>query len=255
MSDNKQLFTGKINEYVKYRPSYPREIINLIIMNCSLSSSSRIADIGSGTGIFSRLLLEASLSVTGIEPNDEMRSASKVLLSHYEHFDCIDGYAENTNLQNKSVDLITAAQAFHWFKGNETKAEFKRILRENGKVALIWNQRDIGEPIQSELNNILDKSVPDHRGHAHHESDVEETLQFFEPAAISSWEVDHFQTLSLDGFIGRIKSASYCPTSNSQEFVSLSEELASLFFKYENRGSIKFPYKTKLYISSMEHDK
>ena len=137
-------FSNRVANYVKYRPGYPKEILDVFRDEMNLRTDSIIADVGSGTGISSKVFLENGNKVHGVEPNAAMREAAEEFLNNFPQFESVDGTSEATNLPDDSVDFIIAAQAFHWFEPNKTRPEFKRILREGGYVALIWNERQIG---------------------------------------------------------------------------------------------------------------
>jgi ubiquinone/menaquinone biosynthesis C-methylase UbiE len=124
---------------VKYRPSYPGSIINLLESECGLTRATIVADVGSGTGFMSELFLRLGNKVFGVEPNAEMRAAGERLLAKYPSFVSVNATAEATALPNQSIDLIVAGQAFHWFERAPTKLEFKRILKPGGWVVLVWN--------------------------------------------------------------------------------------------------------------------
>ncbi|HYN24061.1 MAG TPA: class I SAM-dependent methyltransferase, partial [Pyrinomonadaceae bacterium] len=141
MVDSISRFTTRVENYAKFRPTYPPSIIDLLRADCGLTEASVIADVGSGTGILSELFLKNGNTVYGVEPNAQMRTAAESLLSDYRRFNSIDGTAESTNLKSDSIDFVTAAQAFHWFEPKKTRAEFARILKPGGWVALIWNER------------------------------------------------------------------------------------------------------------------
>ena len=143
MPDSTKRFSNRVENYIKYRPGYPPEVLYLFHNKMFLQTSSVIADIGSGTGISSKIFLEHGNEVFGVEPNEAMREASKIFLQNFSTFHAIDGTAENTSLNNRSVDFVIAAQAFHWFDKDKTREEFRRILRPNGFVALIWNERQL----------------------------------------------------------------------------------------------------------------
>ncbi|HZQ47481.1 MAG TPA: class I SAM-dependent methyltransferase, partial [Verrucomicrobiae bacterium] len=143
MPSSTKRFSSRVENYIKYRPGYPQGIIDLMRKECQLTSASVIADIGSGTGILTELLLRNQNTVFGIEPNQEMRAAAERLLSSYPQFHSVPATAETTTLPDKCVDLITAGQAFHWFDREKTRQEFLRILKPQGWVALIWNDRNI----------------------------------------------------------------------------------------------------------------
>ena len=135
-------FSNRVENYVKYRPNYPKKIISFLEKEIGLSSSSIIADIGSGTGISSEMFLKNGNIVYGVEPNKEMREAAERLLAEHPNFKSINGTAEDTTLAANSIDILSAGQAFHWFDVIKTEIEFKRILKNGGWVVLVWNERE-----------------------------------------------------------------------------------------------------------------
>lgn len=145
--DPKQRFSSRVENYEKYRPSYPAAVIDTLRGECGLSSRSTIADIGSGTGLFSRLFLDFGCRVFGVEPNPDMRAAGERVLSAYPRFTSLDGSAEATGLAVGSVDFAAAGQAFHWFDPPRARDEFARILRPGGWVVLAWNERRLDLPL------------------------------------------------------------------------------------------------------------
>ncbi|MDL2220549.1 class I SAM-dependent methyltransferase [Eubacteriales bacterium OttesenSCG-928-N14] len=134
-------FTGKSALYSKFRPSYPQSLLQYLYTDIGFQQSSTIADIGAGTGIFSKMLLEQGSQVICVEPNADMLCAAKRELADYPNCLYVHAMAENTTLPEQSVDFITVAQAFHWFDRSRFKTECQRILRPEGKVILIWNSR------------------------------------------------------------------------------------------------------------------
>src|SRR5262249_648330 len=141
MIDPTSRFGARVDDYVKARPSYPAGLLAVLARECGLDKKSIVADLGSGTGIFTRLLLESGATVYAVEPNDEMRAAAERDLAS-ERFHSVRGRAEATTLPDASIDLATAAQAFHWFDVEATRRELVRILRPAGLAVLVWNDRD-----------------------------------------------------------------------------------------------------------------
>src|SRR5947209_10684741 len=139
--DPTQRFSSRVEQYIKARPSYPVEILRVLRDECGLTSSSVIADIASGTGLFTRLLLENGNEVFGVEPNPEMRKAGEEFLAGYSRFHSIAGKAEATGLPDQSFDFVTAAQAAHWFDRESARREFARLLKPEGWTVLVWNER------------------------------------------------------------------------------------------------------------------
>src|SRR5580765_5018374 len=143
MTDTVERFSSRVANYVKYRPHYPREIIGFLEANCGLTHESIIADIGCGTGISSRLFLENCNRVIGVEPNVAMRAAAEEQLAEFTEFTAVDGTSDQTTLPDASVDMVLAAQAFHWFDAEKTRPEFRRILKPGGYTVLVWNERQL----------------------------------------------------------------------------------------------------------------
>ncbi len=133
-----------MGNYVRYRPAYPSAVLDLLTSDCGLTGASVIADIASGTGIFTRMLLENGNRVFGVEPNAEMRNAGEEFLRSYPHFTSVAGTAEATTLADHSVDFVTAAQAAHWFDPEKARRESIRICRRGGWTVLLWNERRTG---------------------------------------------------------------------------------------------------------------
>lgn len=152
-------FSDRVEDYIKYRPSYPAALMNLLKAKINLNPQAVIADIGSGTGISSILFLKNSNKVFAVEPNKEMREAAEHLLNVYPNFASINGTAEQTNLNTKAVDLIFCGQAFHWFDKQKSRQEFNRILKQNGHIVLAWNERSTKTPFQKKMKMPFSKSL------------------------------------------------------------------------------------------------
>src|ERR1700733_5090047 len=134
-------FSDRVEKYVLYRPGYPPEVLRTLQTECGLMPNHAIADIASGTGIWTRMLLENGNSVFGVEPNAEMREAGERLLAAFPNFTSVAGTAEASELADHSVDFVTAAQAAHWFDRARARCEFGRVLKPGGWLVLLWNER------------------------------------------------------------------------------------------------------------------
>src|ERR1700726_121959 len=162
-TDAKQRFSTRVADYVRYRPSYPSALLDLLRSECSLRPGHVIADIGSGTGFLSELFLKNGNRVYGIEPNKDMRQAGEEYLASYDGFSSIEGSAEATTLDDASVNFVTAGQAFHWFDQNTARAEFIRILKPLGWVVVIWSERlTDASPFVREYEDLLRKFGTDY---------------------------------------------------------------------------------------------
>lgn len=251
MNNHTKRFSGKADDYAKYRPSYPEQIIGFLENKIGFDASKDIADIGCGTGILSRLFLNNGNLVFGVEPNEEMREKAEKLLSKFINFISVEGTAEETKLANNSVDMITVGQAFHWFDLKKTKKEFKRILRKDGNVVVIWNDRKNNTPIMKLMNGIL-KSL----GHEHHEAEkdlMDKNLlsTFFGKEKVASTIFPNFQMLDLSGLRGRILSISYVP-DKGEEHKRIMSEVKDMFDRYNNGGMVKIEYTTRVYYGNLK---
>ena len=249
MHDSSERFSDRVANYIKYRPSYPQQVIDTIVAQCQPGHQASVADIGSGTGIFSKLLLAADLRVFAVEPNQNMRAAAEHLLSAQTNFISVNGQSESTNLADTSIDIITAAQAFHWFDSEATKREFSRILIPGGHLALVWNQRRLEQPFQREYEAMLRKYATDYNSVNHMNIADEDLDKFIYPAKFTRFEFENSQRLDLPGFLGRMQSSSYTPKIGTVEFKVLMKAAEDLFNRYESSGEIGFEYTTRLYIA------
>lgn len=234
-------FSSRVEDYVRYRPSYPNSVIGLLTRECGLSAQSRIADIGSGTGLLSRLFLDLGCEVSGVEPNREMRQAGEQILDGNPHFHSIDGRAEATTLPAASFDFVTAGTAFHWFDPEPTRREFRRILKPGGYIVLVWNERPRMPGFMAGYEQLVARYA---RVHAPGRS----------PDG-KAWSVAKFpnpQQLDLAALRGRFLSSSYAPLPGAPEYAALLEDLAALFREHESRGHVTMQYETEMYFGRLE---
>lgn len=252
MTDSTQRFSDRVEAYQKYRPEYPPALISTLLEKIRLNKDAIVADVGSGTGIFTRLLLDHGLRVLGVEPNTNMRLAAEDALSDYSLFTSIDGSAEQTGLEDGSVELVTSAQALHWFCNAATKAEFQRILKPGGRLALIWNKRAVSEPFQQAYDAILREYAPEYDQVNHMNLDEGDIAGFFRPGSMALLHFDNSQSLDFAGLIGRLKSSSYCPAEDSPQYIPLVTELVNLFDQFALNGRIDFEYDTQLYLGIVD---
>ncbi len=236
-----------VQEYTKYRPSYPYAVIQILKQHCGLDQSSIVADIGSGTGIFSELMLQQRALVYGVEPNQAMREEAEERLNKYTSFTSIDANSDNTTLPDQSVDIITAATAFHWFDQNNAKAEFQRILKPRGWLVLVWNTRDNeGSAFMQAYNDLLEDYANDYLS-ARNTLTQTQIEEFYQPNDVQINVFDNHQYFDLKGLKGRIMSTSYCPDSQDAQFDNMMEDIEDVFDQYQAEGRIKFLYQTKMY--------
>lgn len=240
-------FSNRVENYVRFRPDYPPEITALMQSEMDLNQNSTVADIGSGTGIFARRLLETGCKVFGVEPNAAMQTAGAEFLTGFPNFESVTGTAESTNLPAESVDFVTAAQAFHWFDQPAAKAEFRRILRENGWLVLIWNVRKLdADAFSVDYENLLQEFGTDYKTVIRKHAPVAEISDFFD-GDFREQSFENWQTLDFAGLKGRLLSSSYVPTEESETFQNMIGELENIFERRANAGNIKIYYDTKVY--------
>lgn len=247
---NEKRFDGMGSIYANFRPSYPKEFIGYLYNDVGLTDASVIADIGSGTGILTKQLLEEGNTVYAIEPNADMRKKAEQSLGLFDLVISVCGSAENTTLQNESVDFITVAQAFHWFDRQQFKTECRRILVPNGKVILVWNSRDNKSGLVIENDMINKRYCPEFKGFSggmRGAADEDDLGDFFE----GSYEYKVFKndlTFDENGFIGRNLSSSYAPKEADANYQHYLKALQSLFGKYSTNGFLVMPNLTRSYI-------
>lgn len=251
--DSKLRFTDRVSSYVKSRPGYPREVIELLREECGLGPAAVVADIGSGTGMLSRMLLENAQTVCGVEPNQAMREAAKADLAQYANFLTVDGCAENTALASTSVDLITVAQAFHWFNQDDARHEFLRVLKPNGWTALIWNDRRLeGTPIAEAYERLLLEFGTDYEQvRSRGKASVENLDRFFGHSEHKRASFENSQALDREGFIGRALSASYMPNEGHPRYEAMVSQLKQIFDENQGGGHVTLEYTTNVYYGQM----
>ena len=186
-TDPTERFSSRVENYIKYRPNYPQAVIDCLRDRCGLSSKSAVADVGSGTGIFSQLLTSTAAQVYGVEPNRDMRDAAVRLLRGQSNFISVDGTSEATTLPDHSVDIVTAAQAFHWFDRVAARREFVRILKPGGWVMLIWNDRRTDStPFLRDYERLLQTYADDYTQVNHREISDDIIAAFYAPGTFTA---------------------------------------------------------------------
>ena len=248
-TDAKQRFSNRVADYVRYRPGYPSAVRDILRAECGLKSGHTIADIGSGTGFLSELFLKNGNRVFGIEPNEAMRQAGEEYLASYDGFASINGSAESTTLDDASVDFVTAGQAFHWFDQNAARAEFIRILKPTGWVAVIWNERLIDTtPFVRAYESLLREFGTDYASVKESNPNEQHMRDFFGANPYNSHELPNFQEFDFDGVAGRLRSSSFIPTQDHPNFAPMMEELQRMFAEYNQDGRVRLEYSTHVYF-------
>ena len=250
-SDATQRFSSRVENYVRYRPSYPPAIIELLSKECGLRSDSVVADIAFGTGIFTKLLLEYGNRVFGVEPNADMRVAGESFLSTYPRFTSVAGTAEATTLTDHSVDFVTAAQAAHWFDLKKARQEFIRITKAGGWAVLLWNERSVDStPFLGAYEKLVLDFGTDYK-EVRHERTTETIHEFFSPTPFHSRVFDNHQEIDYAGLEGRLLSSSYTPSTDHPNYKPMLAELGRIFDTHQSEGKVVLDYKTRVYYAQL----
>lgn len=247
MKETSERFTDTVENYQKYRPGYPKEILEVLVHDCHLNKNYIIADIGSGTGFLSKLFLDYGNTVYGLEPNQAMREAAENYLKTYPCFHSLTGFAEDTSFQDHSIDMITVGTAFHWFAVGKTKIEFQRILKPSGYVVLIWNVRDLEHSLMQDYEALITNYGTDYSESRASRFDKTALEGFFNRDEMKTCWFRNTQSFDWDGLTGRLLSTSYSLRPHQEGYEAMLAALRRLFDKYQKDGKVEFLYKTKLY--------
>lgn len=243
---SKERFSNRVSDYVKYRPSYPGELLDLLDTRVPLAKAI-VADVGSGTGIFSKQLFDRGAKVFAIEPNAKMRAESVGVGA-----DLIDGTAEATKLADHSVDLITCAQAFHWFDPRKTRIEFQRILRPRGLVALMWNDLVCTEGAGLEYERIRNSfGLSQLREQIYGGKTLDHAMDILFGGGYESHYFSFSQDLTQEALRGRYFSSSYSPSVESKHRPAAETAIAELFNAFQSGGEVRLEYKTELFLGEL----
>ena len=251
MSKYSDRFTSRVESYAKYRPGYPAELIEVLRSECGLTSDAVVADIGSGTGILSELLLKNGNEVLGVEPNDAMRNAGTELLRAYPKFRSVAAPAEATTLTSASVDLITVGQAFHWFDASAVRTEFVRVLKPKGFVALIWNDRRLDSTPFLKAYELLLKEFGTDYAKVQQFDYTNDVANFFAPKTFKHRDFANRQEFDFNGLKGRVLSTSYTPELGHVQHEPMMKELEKLFISHQQEGMVAFEYDTKVFYGQL----
>lgn len=246
-------FTGRVESYRRYRPGYPAEVVETLRGECGLGDGARVADIAAGTGLLTEVLLGAGFAVTAVEPNEEMRAACATLRpsakeragdpggqrSTYPKLTVVAGTAEATGLPDGSVDLITVAQAMHWFDLERTKAEFARILRPGGWCAVLYNNRRLtGDAFHDGYEALLREFGVDYLAVKGQHMGRRRLAAFFAPEPMRCAVFENAQSFDYAGLEGRILSSSYMPQPGQPRFAEMQDVARRLFAETQRDGAV-----------------
>lgn len=245
-------FSDRVAEYVRYRPDYPVALLQWLQDTYGVTPAWLVADIGAGTGISSKLFLDGGYRVIAVEPNAPMREAAESWLGDDPRFSTVDGRATATGLADASIDLVTVAQAFHWFDQDGARHEFRRILRPQGLVAIIWNSRRlVGTPFLEGYEALLRTYGTDYTSVAERYGDELSMRAWFGDGYRGMGRFDHGQLLDYDGLSGRLLSSSYAPREGHPQHEPMMRALRELFDRCAVNGRISFDYDTVIFVGTL----
>jgi len=251
-SDPTQRFSTRVENYIRYRPGYPLALLPLLEKRGSLRPGDIVADLGCGTGKLTELFHRRGHVVHAVEPNGPMRDAGRRYIAD-DRCSFVDGSAESTGLPGATVDVAVAAQAFHWFDIDSTLVELDRILRPDGRLALIWNVRDEShDRFMSDYEALLAEHGTDYRNVGAHGVDTETRRRLFGRDLGLLAALPNEQHLDRDGLIGRVLSASYAPEQGQPGHEEMIAALDDLFRRHEKDGSVILRYRTDVYHGTFE---
>lgn len=240
-------FDSRVANYALYRPGYPAELVAFMRGELGLTADAVVADVGSGTGILSELLLGAGCRVFAVEPNASMREAAEASLGAHPNFTSAAGTAEATALADASVDFATAAQAFHWFDVEKARDEFRRILKPGGWAVVVWNNRRTDSTaFLRDYEKLLRDFGTDYAQVAATYGD-ENSLRKFFADGYQLKRFDNFQLFDFDGLKGRLLSASYVPLAGHPSHEPMLAELRRVFDAHQQDGRVRVEYDTDVY--------
>lgn len=245
-------FSDRVSAYAKFRPGYPPEALQALRDTFHLAPAAVVADLGAGTGIFSAALLDAGFEVIAVEPNAAMRDEAARSLDGRPRFTLGSGTAESTGLPDAAVDLVTAAQAFHWFDPARARAEIVRITRVPHRVALVWNTRLLdATPFLRDYDALLLRLSDDY-AKVRHQNVGPEIAAFFAPLGFTRRAFPSQQVFDEQAFVGRALSSSYVPGEAHPRHDETVRELSALFARHEQDGAVAFLYETELYLGCLD---
>jgi SAM-dependent methyltransferase len=245
-------FSTRVDDYVRYRPGYPPALFDFLATEAALGPGAAVADVGSGPGISAEPLLCRGFVVHGVEPNEPMRRAAEARLASFPNFRSVAAPAEATTLPEASVDLVLCAQAFHWFDVRRARAEFVRVLRPGGLVALVWNERKLNAtPFLRAYEQLLIDCGTDYFSVRHENVTDASIARFFAPDPVRTACFPNAQSFDYDGLEGRLRSSSYAPPPGHPRYDEMVRRLHGLFDAFNEGGRVTISYETRVHVGRL----
>lgn len=249
---SQQRFSNRVADYVRYRPGYPPALMDWLHRELRVPSTARVADIGAGTGISTRMFLEAGHEVFAVEPNAAMRAAASEWLAGYPRFHAVDASAEATTLGDAGVELVSAAQAFHWFDPEAVRREWARILVPGGLALVYWNSRLLdASPFLRDYEQLLLDYGSDYSAVAERYADDATMQRWFGAGLVATIQLPNVQRMDFAGLRGRLLSSSYAPLAGDPRHQPMLAALHALFERHARDGHVDFEYRTRAFAGTL----
>jgi SAM-dependent methyltransferase len=191
--------------YERVRPEYPAEAVDWAVRRLGLGPGSVVVDLAAGTGKLTRALVARGLTVLAVDPSPEMLARLRAVLPLV---DAREGTAEAIPLTDGSVDAVAVAQAFHWFEPQAALREIHRVLRPVGGLALLWNSRELDDPVQAAWGEIVRET----KGPVLERETLDERVEIARSGLFGPLEEHEHrwaQHLATDEFVELVGSRSY----------------------------------------------
>jgi len=241
-------FSTKAADYAAARPRYPVALFERLSASRTLYPAAQIADIAAGTGLFTGQLLHRGYNVIAIEPNAAMLAVADAALGKYRKYRSIAASAEATTLADASADVITCAQAFHWFDAEAVRREWLRVLKPDGRVVLVWNTRPLTDPLQKALDDLLGEFGGDKQAALDRRQDLSRVPAFFAGESFEHFELANMQQLDHDGLISLALSRSAMPDRATPQGERAVQKLSQLFASHARDGQVNVSYRTVAFV-------
>jgi ubiquinone/menaquinone biosynthesis C-methylase UbiE len=251
MPDSTSRFGNRADAYDRYRPHYAPEIIRFLERETGFSKGMAVADVGAGTGISAEHFLANGNTVYCIEPNDAMRKKAEERFAVMPGFRSVNGRSDATGLPDACVDVILAAQAFHWFDRQSTRREFLRIGRPAAWTVIMWMDRRVTTPFESAYELLLREHGIDYASVNHKNITDAEMLEWYSPGTGKRHLIQMSQELGFDDLKGRLLSVSYVPGPGEQGFDEMMIALRRCFDAHQRNGKVRLGYDLRMFYGRL----
>jgi len=247
----RSIYSAKVADYIASRPDYPGALFDTLREDCRLSDGAEVADIGAGTGLLTQDLLRRGYRVTAVEPNPSMRAASDARLGGLDGYRSVDGCAESIPLATASVDLVTAAQAFHWFDIERARAEMLRVLVPGGFVALVWNDRALEDPLHVALNDVFAELGGTKRAALLAHVERLGVERFYGTSGFKRHLWPHEHLLDENGLLALVFSRSHMPARDSDKGSEVARRVSGIFNRFAVKETVIVRYVTVAHLGQL----